>query len=265
MKSNKAFAQQLANTGFLEDLLGIMIDRGFGVLPARDMAIEALRLLLKHHPVWCENPPSAYELTRFLGTSPRKIRGYLDEISFRNPDLDELALNAALKEILLSGERVRDGSYVAIEIDDGLVREHARQLVRENFGIAEQGNANTIIKLSGKHYATLCLAIFPKHEVQSVLNAFDKEWPQGAVEVKASKSLASCMVERFMTAASDQAGKKASEAAGAQQLAAAAGGGESRHFFVQRHHRRKHRLRHSWGNAGPDSGGLPGGPSGGFH
>lgn len=208
MKSNKAIARQLVNTGFLEDLLGIMIDRGFGVLPAREMAIEALGLLLKHHPVWCENPPTAYELARILGTSPRKIRGYLDEISFRNSDLDELALNGELKEILLSGERVRDGSYVAIEIDDGLVRAHARQLVRENLGVAEQGSSNTIIKLSGKHYATLCLSVFPKHEVQAALDAFDKEWPQGALEVKASKSLASCMVERFMLAASDQAGKK---------------------------------------------------------
>ena len=60
MKSNKAVARQLANTGFLEDLLGIMIDRGFGVLPAREMAIEVLGLLLKHHPIWCENPPTAY-------------------------------------------------------------------------------------------------------------------------------------------------------------------------------------------------------------
>jgi hypothetical protein len=205
----RALALQLAKTKFLEELLMMMIDRGFGVLPARQMAIETLGLILKYHPRWCNNSPSAYELARVLRSSPRKIRGYLDDISYRNPELDEATLNEELRQILLSGERVREGSYVAIEIDDGLVRAHARELVRQNLGIAEQGNAQTVLKLSGKQYATICLAVFPEGEVQALMIAFDEELPPLNNDAKDSSSLPLKLVERFLLAVSDEAGKKA--------------------------------------------------------
>lgn len=78
--------------------------------------------MLKHHPDWSKKPPSAYELARLLRSSPRRIRGYLDEISFRDPCFNESRLNDELRLILWSGERLRNGAFVAIEIDDGLVR-----------------------------------------------------------------------------------------------------------------------------------------------
>jgi hypothetical protein len=208
MSKSRSLSKQLLGTGFFEELFGMIIDRGFGVLPAREMAIETLGLMLKHHPEWSGKTPSAYELARILRSSPRKIRGYLDEISYRDPRLDESSLNQELRQVLLSGERLRDGAFVAIEIDDGLVRAHARQLVRENLGIAEQGNSQSILKLSGRQYATLCASILPEKDVASLLNAFENEWPDTSDSTQKPKSLASCLVERFALAASHQAGRK---------------------------------------------------------
>lgn len=54
----------------------------------------------------------------------------------------------------------------------------------------------------------LCLAVFPEEEVEAVLDAFEKEWPNAVGQPDKIKTLASCIVERFALAASDQAGKK---------------------------------------------------------
>lgn len=123
--------------------------------------------------------------------------------------MDEETLKAHLRELLKTGERIKDGNYVAIEIDDGLVRAYARQLSRANMGIVEQGNAGSIIKLSGQQYATLCLALFEENDVQQLMDAVDEltDEPSQAPAV-VGKTLAAKAVERFVLAGSDRAGQR---------------------------------------------------------
>lgn len=65
--------QQPADTGFPEALLEMMIQCGFGTLPAREMAIETLPRMLQYRPEWSRKNPSDYELARLLRISPGKV------------------------------------------------------------------------------------------------------------------------------------------------------------------------------------------------
>jgi hypothetical protein len=199
--------KNLAGSEFFVDLLKMLIERGFGVLPARETAISILELLLRHHSVWKETPPSDYELGRLLRISPRKLRGYFDEINFRNPMINEQVLQIRLADVLKQAERIAEkGSWVVFEIEDGLLRAYAKQLVRSNFGVFESGLSGSVVKLSGKQYAALCLSVLPETKTNELLASLST--PDSKSQKDEGKSLAAKTLEAFCTAAGSQAGKK---------------------------------------------------------
>jgi len=209
----EALAKDLEKTGFLPELLRVLVDRGFGTLPARETAISVLDLILRKHPEWSKSHPTEYELARLFRASPRKIRGYLDEISYRDSSRSETELCKDLAEVLVSAERISEGSFVIFEIDDGLLRDYARKLVRENAGVFESGISGSVVKMSGQQFAVLSLSLLPESarkkavaELERVAAQDDKR--KGAARQPKSKSILRIALENFASSAGKQAGRK---------------------------------------------------------
>jgi len=179
-----------------------------GVLPAREVAISTIEMILRHHPEWIQSPPPDYELARLLRISPRRLRGYLDDINFRNQSIDNNELYRRLKERLSRAERIRDGEWVVFEIEDALLRSYAQQKVRDNFGIVEAGISGSLIKISGEQFVRLCVSVLSDKESKEILAALDKDQGPSSNEDGKEKKLRVRVWEAFALSASKQAGKK---------------------------------------------------------
>ena len=204
---------KVKDTDFLADLLQEFVVRGLGSLPGRETTITLVALLLKHHPDWQNNPPRDYEIARLLRTSPRKIRNVRDEIGYRDSARDDDWCRKQLIEILKHAERLKEGKLVTFQIDDGLVRDYTQKLVRENYGIFEQGLNASIVKISGPAFAALVLAVMPEDELQALIREFIDDGQDEDQEVGQTKTPIRLFVESFAKKAGEEAGKQSTRLA----------------------------------------------------
>ena len=215
-------APELKETPFLEELLKEFIDRGLGSLPGRETTITLVTLLLEHLPIWQEERPHDYDLARLLRTSPRKIRNIRNEISYRTAGHDDDWCRSKLAEELKEAELLNDGQLVSFQIDDGLVRDFAQKLIRERYGLVEQGLNAAIIKITQKQFVELALAVMLPHDRDRQLNEV------AACSTDSEKTLSRMFLEEF----SKSAGKKAGESVVRALIAVATGGAsEIRELF----------------------------------
>ena len=201
-------AAELKETDFLKELLKVLVERGLGTLPARETALTFIELLLKHHPEWQDSPPEDYELARLLRTSPRKIRTIRDDLAYRDSAKDDEWCRKQLAEILKKAERIKDGECVTFQIDDGLLRDYARKLVRNSDGIFEQGFSNAIVKVSGNSFVGLAILLLDEDERAKLLAEIPDERKAEVQDQSNSKGPLKLFVDSFAKAAGEQAGKK---------------------------------------------------------
>ena len=208
MSEIRKIAANLRDTEFLEDLLDAFVDRGLGSLPGRETTIALVQMLLRPHPHWRSKPPEDYELARLLRTSPRKVRNIRDELSYRDSERTDGWCRTELARVLERAERVPDGAYVTFEIDDGLVRDYARKLVRENYGLFESGMSSSVVKLSGKTFATLAIAVMPTNAQDRLLKQIPQTKAKPKPDSEERKSPIRLFVDSFAKKAGEQAGQQ---------------------------------------------------------
>ena len=213
MKDIIDVAQEVKDTDFLSEFLQAFVIRGLGSLPGRETTITLVSLLLKFHPEWQGSPPRDYEIARLLRTSPRKIRNIRDEISYRDNERDDEWCRAQLIEVLENAEQLREGKIVSFQIDDGLVRDYAQKLVRENYGVFEQGLNASIVKVSGQAFAALVLAVMPSKEQAALIRRVVEETRNVEQETGQAKTPVRLFVESFAEKAGDEAGKQSARLA----------------------------------------------------
>ena len=213
MRSIVDVAEKVRGTNFLAELLKEFVGRGLGSLPGRETTITLVELLLKYHPGWQQNPPRDYEVARLLRTSPRKIRNIRDEISYRDTGRDDEWCRQQLIKTLNNAERLREGKTVSFQIDDGLVRDYAQKLVRENYGVFEQGLNASIVKVSGQAFAVLVLAVMPQDKQDELIREFAEAGQSEERDVQNEKTPIRLFVESFATKAGEEAGKQSSRLA----------------------------------------------------
>ena len=144
-------------------------------MPARETALTFIELLLKHHPDWKNNPLEDYELARLLRTSPRKVRTIRDDLAYRDSSKDDDWCRKSLGAILKEAKRIKDGDYVAFQIDDGLLRDYAQNPARNSDGVFEQGfNSSTII-ISGKSFIGLIVLLLDNAEREKLFATVPEE------------------------------------------------------------------------------------------
>lgn len=128
-------------------------------------------------------------------------------MAYRDPKKDDAWCRRELTELIKGAERIQDGVYVNFEIDDGLVRDFARKLVRKNLGVFESGFRTTVVKISGKQFIALTMAVLGDKEFKKLSKVLYKEIEAEKGESKNSTPIR-LFVDSFMKSAGNQAGKK---------------------------------------------------------
>jgi hypothetical protein len=206
MPNNYSPFHLLNKTTIASDLLEALIERGLGTLPAREVAIIVVEQLLHHHPEWKIAQPPAYELARALRISPRRLRNILDDISYRDPSRTDQTLRQQLQDVLSNAERDHSVEKISIQIEDGLLRAFARQLIQDNYGIVDGSFSASIMRISAQQFAVLCASILPQEEAEHVLLSICGSKKQGLSD--ATQPLAKQIILEFSKKAAGRLGEK---------------------------------------------------------
>ncbi len=204
-KSENPFSL-INQTEFASTLLQALVDRGLGTLPGREVAILVVEQLLHHHPQWKDDQPPVYELARALRISPRRLRGILDDISYRDTKRTEATLRDELRIILMNAEKDSSNDRVAFQVDDGLLRAYAQRLIQENYGLVDSSFSSSIIRVSAKQFSVLCASILSPQEADAALMVV-RGSESHPVE-HASGSIAKQIVHEFSKKAAGHLGEK---------------------------------------------------------
>lgn len=208
MATIEKVVKNVQNTPFLFELLSEFVVRGLGSLPGRETTIAVVDLLLKHHSEWSKHPPNDFELARLLRTSPRKIRNIRDEIAYRDTRHDDDWCEKRLAAVLKTAQRLQDGAYVTFQIDDGLIRDYAQKLVRENYGVFESGINSSVVKISGETFMALVMSLLNPDDRQSVIDSAPDNMLIKQQDAQRSKTPLRLFIESFSSAAGKEAGKQ---------------------------------------------------------
>lgn len=159
---------------FRSDFLRAYLRDGFGTLSKRETELLVLRLLLKHSSRFnYEEPPSAFALARELRISRGRARTLLDELAYRD-GTDEPLVRRRLRTALLKSEKTAREGEVAIQIEDGFLREYAKSIVQSEFGKVDTSFDRSIIKITGDRFLALSVSVLEPDEAKEVERALKR-------------------------------------------------------------------------------------------
>jgi hypothetical protein len=204
--------QGLDKEKFTEAFLKAYLQDGFTAMTKREIDLLVLRLLVDHREGWSwEDPPNAFDMAQALRAKRTRLRSMLDELSFRMFADDDSA-RKRLKKIIedrihKKSEDILDGNRVQIEIEDGFLREFAKDLVQKNYGIVDSSFNSSIIVLSGDKFLALVFEILPdanRDEIESEINKH-----ADFLSNREKKDLLRAFIEQAVKGAGSEAGKQA--------------------------------------------------------
>ncbi|WP_146217137.1 hypothetical protein [Falsiroseomonas bella] len=153
---------QIDRARFADIFLDVYLSGGLGSLSKREIDLLVLRALIEASTTDAAQAALANADPFYLGRECRvratRMRSMLDELRYRNPPTDE-DLRTQLRDQLTRGERIADGTTVRIQIEDGLLRDYARKVVRDDFGVVDSSFDRAIIALSPAKFLALVLAV----------------------------------------------------------------------------------------------------------
>jgi hypothetical protein len=149
------FEHEKFSASFLEEYL----KNGFGTMSKRELDLHVLKLLLEHNPEWdSQSPPKSFVLAEKLRAKSSKIRGLLDELSFRNAN-DAEATKKRLGKLLEHCEKIDGGQRVKLQIEDAYLRGYAKNRVVERLGVVDASFDRTILTLNAEHFMALAVDV----------------------------------------------------------------------------------------------------------
>ena len=153
---------QIDRARFADIFLDTYLRGGLGTLPKREIDLLVLRALIVSSTTDTTQEALAKADSFYLGREccvrASRMRSMLDELRYRNPPTDE-DLRAQLRGQLAKGERIADGTTVRIQIEDALLRDYARKVVRDDFGVVDSSFDRTVVALSPAKFLALVLAV----------------------------------------------------------------------------------------------------------
>lgn len=193
---------------FCREFFTVFVRNGYGSLPKREIDLLVLRLMIAHWRDGADSFRQTYDLARRLKLSPRRLRSMLDELAYRDDAKNDEWCRQQLKTALKSAEKIKDETWVHLQIDDGLVRDFATAKVREQFGIVDTSFNSAIIKLSGEKFVALVLSVVDQDIQRSVLTSIETVSSNVEADQQKSKNPIRLFVDAFAESAGEEAGKK---------------------------------------------------------
>jgi hypothetical protein len=154
-------SSKLNNAQFAEVFLKNYLVGGFGSLSKRETDLLVLRSYLE---ATMDAPITAvitkadpYQLGRDLNIRASRIRTMLDDLRYRYPPSED-ELRSQLTDALNNAEIILDKNTLRIQIDDLLLRDYVRKIVRDRFGLVDTSFDRTIISLTPEKFLALAIA-----------------------------------------------------------------------------------------------------------
>ena len=197
---------------FAREFLDDYLEHGFTAMGKREIDLLVLRLIVELSEGWSwEDPPTAFELSQKLRAKRSRIRSMMDELSFRHL-ADEDRARKRLRKVIEDrireeGDQVFEESRVRLQIEDGFLREFAKDLVQKDYGIVDSSFNSSIIVLSGDKFLALVFEVLPDGAREKV----EEELTQHKEELAATeqKGLFRMFIEQAVKGAGAEGGKQA--------------------------------------------------------
>ena len=202
----------LDKDAFANEFLNAYLADGFTTMTKREIDLLILKLIVKHRDGWSwDNPPTAFEMAQNLRAKRSRLRSMMDELSFRDlADVNEAAkrLRRVIEDrIREDGEKIFDDDKVRIQIEDGFLREYAKDLVQKDYGIVDSSFNSAIIVLSGDKFLALVFEILPKAAREKIEEELDKH--RKDLNGAANQKLFRIFIEQAVKGAGSEVGKQA--------------------------------------------------------
>ena len=110
-------------------------------------------------------------------------------------------------EALRNAEKIKDGAWVQLQIDDGLVRDFAKAKARAGFGVVDSSFNSAVVKLTGKSFAALALALCPAEQA-ALLDSIHPDERAAQQNKRKNKGPIRLFVDAFAKKAGETAGKE---------------------------------------------------------
>lgn len=197
---------------FGKAFLEAYLSEGFTVMTKREIDLLVLRLLVQHREGWSwDHPPSAFDVSRELRAKRSRIRSMMDELSFRHL-LDEDHARKRLRRII--EDRIREesddlfqNSRVRVQIEDGFLREFAKDLVQKDYGIVDSSFNSSILVLSGDKFLALVFEVMPDAPRKQIEAELKKH--KAALGASDDTRLFRLFIEQAVKGAGNELGQKA--------------------------------------------------------
>ncbi len=202
----------LNHEAFAQAFLEAYLENGFTAMTKREIDLLVLRLLVTHSEGFSwEDPPSAFELAQQLRAKRSRIRSMMDELSFRHL-ADEAKAQKRLKKIIEDrireeGDALFEDSRVRLQIEDGFLREYAKDLVQKDYGIVDSSFNTSIIVLSGDKFLALVFEVMPETPREKIEEELKRH--QAQLHATSDKGLFRLFIEHAVKGAGAEGGKQA--------------------------------------------------------
>ena len=194
----------LDKNSFVGEFIDVFTRNGYGALPKREIELLVLHLLQRHN----KELPTDYILARALKISPKRLQNMLDELSYRDEEKTDEWCKEKIKEILRNAEKIKDGTWVKFQVDDGLLRDFVYAKVRSSFGIVDTSFNSSIVKISGEQFGALILELTDEKERRSILDQISSAEKNRQQNKEKSKTPIRLFIDAFAKKAGETAGKK---------------------------------------------------------
>lgn len=204
--------ENLQLEAFATDFLDGYLEHGFTAMGKREIDLLVLRLFVEHSKGWSwEEPPTAFDLSQKLRAKRSRIRSMMDELSFRHL-ADEDKARKRLRKIIEDrireeGDQLFEEARVRLQIEDGFLREFAKDLVQKDYGIVDTSFNSTIIVLSGDKFLALVFEVLPDAAKEKVEEALKKH--KSELATTKQKGLFRMFIEQAVKGAGAEGGKQA--------------------------------------------------------
>ncbi len=193
---------------FADEFLVEYMKEGFTSLPKKEIDLLVLSLLLNLKRSWGEPRPAAFELAKQLGVKRGRILSMLDDLSYRQADEDkaEEKLIQALKHSEIVGT---SENQVKFQIEDGFVRECAKQIIRDDYGVVDTSFDRTVITLSPDKFLFLVSHLLDNEQQTKTVLLNKLEEAKDKFGSPERESLVKEFTRNFVAGAGNEVGRKA--------------------------------------------------------
>ena len=185
---------------FAKSFLKRYLEDGFATLAKKEVDLLVLDLLIKNSTIWSSNPPTCFELAKNLRVKRGRILSMTDELAYRNANENDI--RDLLIQKIREGEIIRGNSAsVKIQIENGLAREPAKEIVRLASGVVDTSFDRTIITLSPEKYLTLVTELVDP----ATKNTLEKQLKKN-ITVNDGEDLIKIFIGQFVAGAGQRSG-----------------------------------------------------------